>query len=365
MARAGGLSPGALLPPWSPRTGMASHAFRPWPGAAHLVVGDARGRCQMQVPRMLGSLTASLPRATHRCGRRRCCSRWRSIRGREPPSRHTPAPGMCGAPWRRLAFAWRKRTASGPSARCCAESCPGRGAPLRSGSSHAIVIGGGLAGTAAAASLADRGWRITLLERHEALAAEASGTPQGVLYARISGQPTPLSQLVLAGYQYTLRLLRERLPCDAQQWSDCPVLQLAIDERKRSVKQVFGSGLPRELVREVDAAAGEWLGRTAGHPRGSGLPRWWLGAPAGAVPSAGGFARRRAAHGAGGSAVGFRGGAWRVMRAEHCLATAPTVVIAGARDSGRSSRPPICRWALIGDKSPCCVPRRRAARWLP
>ncbi|WVV48763.1 FAD-dependent oxidoreductase [Pseudomonas sp. NA13] len=40
------------------------------------------------------------------------------------------------------------------------------------------MIGGGLAGCASAASLAARGWQVTLLERHAGLAEEASGNPR-------------------------------------------------------------------------------------------------------------------------------------------------------------------------------------------
>ena len=46
----------------------------------------------------------------------------------------------------------------------------------------AIVIGGGLAGTASAEALARRGWQVTLIERNAKLAQEGSGNPLGVLY---------------------------------------------------------------------------------------------------------------------------------------------------------------------------------------
>src|SRR5262249_11030093 len=44
---------------------------------------------------------------------------------------------------------------------------------------HAMIIGAGLAGAAAAERLAARGWRIDLVERHSEPAAEASGLPAG------------------------------------------------------------------------------------------------------------------------------------------------------------------------------------------
>ena len=89
----------------------------------------------------------------------------------------------------------------------CAQLERGGSPRRRHAQRRAVVIGGGLAGSAAADSLAQRGWEIALVERHDRLAAEASGNPQGVLYARLSAHGTPLSRLVQDGYQYTLRLL--------------------------------------------------------------------------------------------------------------------------------------------------------------
>ena len=57
---------------------------------------------------------------------------------------------------------------------------------------EAIVVGGGLAGTSAARSLAQRGWHVQLIERHSQLAAGASGNPQGILYARLSAAQDPV-----------------------------------------------------------------------------------------------------------------------------------------------------------------------------
>ncbi len=62
--------------------------------------------------------------------------------------------------------------------------------PRTAGERSALVIGGGLAGCATAASLAARGWQVDLLERHGALAEEASGNPQGVLYLKLSAHGT-------------------------------------------------------------------------------------------------------------------------------------------------------------------------------
>lgn len=119
----------------------------------------------------------------------------------------------------------------------------------------AIVIGGGLAGTAAAASLARRGILVTLLERRTALAAEASGNAQGVLYVKLSPHDTALSRLLVAGYQFSLREIARRLPQDGEVWARCGVLQLGHDAAEASRQaQLAAQGWPDAFLRTVDHA---------------------------------------------------------------------------------------------------------------
>ncbi len=124
-----------------------------------------------------------------------------------------------------------------------------RPAPV-SGDRHAMVIGGGLAGCATAASLAARGWRVSLLERHAGLAAEASGNPQGVLYLKLSAHGTALSQLILSGFGHTRRLL-EQLHRGVD-WDDCGVLQLAFDAREGERQAQLAAAFPPALLHLVD-----------------------------------------------------------------------------------------------------------------
>lgn len=51
---------------------------------------------------------------------------------------------------------------------------------------QATIVGAGIAGCTTAAALAQRGWQVTLVDRHAGLASEASGNPQGILYPRLS-----------------------------------------------------------------------------------------------------------------------------------------------------------------------------------
>ena len=94
-----------------------------------------------------------------------------------------------------------------------------------------IVIGGGLAGAASAEAMARRGYQVTLIERHQALAQEASGNPLGVLYPRLTGGETALNTLALQGFLYTLGLLNN-IKLNDDDYQACGVLQLAFNERE-------------------------------------------------------------------------------------------------------------------------------------
>ena len=89
---------------------------------------------------------------------------------------------------------------------------------------HVIIIGAGIAGAATAHECATRGARVTVLEAC-APAQAASGNQQGLLYAKISPHLTDQTELLLAGYGYTRRLLQRLLP-QQQSWGASGVLHL-------------------------------------------------------------------------------------------------------------------------------------------
>lgn len=200
---------------------------------------------------------------------------------------------------------------------------------------HAIVIGGGIAGTASAHALARRGWQVTLIERHAALAQEASGNPQGVLYPRLSGHDIPLSRIAMSGFLHTLRLAEQLLE-RGRDWDNCGLLQQAFNEREhRRCAEVLARDLPEELVRAVDAAEASRLAGLDMPHGGLWLANGgWVHPPAlcRALGDAPGIATVYAQE-----ALELKrtGDGWQVLDGQQQLAEAPVVIIATANDSAR------------------------------
>ena len=201
------------------------------------------------------------------------------------------------------------------------------------GERHAMVIGAGLAGCATAASLAARGWRVSLLERHTALAQEASGNPQGVLYLKLSAHGTALSQLIVSGFGHTRRLL-EHLQRGVD-WDDCGVLQLAFNAKEADRQAHLAAAFPDDLLHELDREHAE--GRA-----GIALPSGGLFYPEGGWVHPPALCAWQAAHPninvlTHHEVVQLRRdkGQWQAWAGERLLAQATVVVLAGAADVRR------------------------------
>lgn len=201
------------------------------------------------------------------------------------------------------------------------------------GERSALVIGGGLAGCATAASLAARGWSVKLLERHGALAQEASGNPQGVLYLKLSAHGTALSQLILSGFGHTRRLL-EHLHRGVD-WDGCGVLQLAFNakeaERQAQLAAAFAPSLLHLLnTAQAQARAGVALAHGGlFYPEGGwvhppALCEWQAQHPLIEVlPHHEALELQRV------------DGQWQALAGDTLLATARVVVLAGAAEIKR------------------------------
>jgi tRNA 5-methylaminomethyl-2-thiouridine biosynthesis bifunctional protein len=116
-----------------------------------------------------------------------------------------------------------------------------------------IIIGAGIAGCATAYALAHRGWQVTLIERHQTIAQEASGNPRGVIYPRLASHKTSQDQLALSAYLYTLRLFRQ-LPLSDSDIGLCGLLQLGFNHREATrLLEIDKRGLGDDVARYIDA----------------------------------------------------------------------------------------------------------------
>ncbi|MNK79545.1 tRNA 5-methylaminomethyl-2-thiouridine biosynthesis bifunctional protein MnmC [compost metagenome] len=207
-----------------------------------------------------------------------------------------------------------------------------RPAPL-TGERQALVIGAGLAGCASAASLAARGWQVTVLERHDDIAREASGNPQGVLYLKLSAHGTALSQMIVSGFGYTRRLL-EHLQ-RGRDWDDCGVLQLAFNAKEAERQVQLAAAFPADLLHLLDQPEAQAVA-------GIGLAQGGLFYPEGGWVHPPALCQWQAAHPqiqllTHHDALELRKveGRWQAWDGERLLASAPVVVLAGAAEIQR------------------------------
>jgi tRNA 5-methylaminomethyl-2-thiouridine biosynthesis bifunctional protein len=220
---------------------------------------------------------------------------------------------------------------------------------------RAIVIGAGVAGSAACERLASRGWQVTLIERHDAPAQEASGNRAGIFMPLLSKDDNIPTRLTRAAYLYAQRAWQHLGGISPQapgpdagapaqgpriRGDQCGVLQLARDaEHAQLQKEVVDTWrYPEQYVRRLDAGqASAMLG--APTPFGA----WYFPLGGWATPAtacramlqACGEKLRRVFHAEAlrieraTDAEGDAAGDWRVLAADgSLLASAPVVVIA-------------------------------------
>ena len=207
---------------------------------------------------------------------------------------------------------------------------------------QAIVIGAGLAGCAAAERLCARGWQVTLVDRHAAVAREASGNLAGIFMPLLSKDDNIPTRLTRAAYLYALRYW-ETLggiggTGGAIEGAACGVIQLARDAEHAAASRAIASG--REYPREF----AEWLeGPQAQQLLGLPVPEGaWLfrqggwarpGSVCAAMVKACG-AQLATRFGVGSVSLAQDGEGWEVRDAAgSVLARAATVVLAGGAGS--------------------------------
>ncbi len=147
--------------------------------------------------------------------------------------------------------------------------------------STALVIGGGIAGCAAAHALAQRGISVTLIDRAPQLASAASGNPRGILHARFGAGVNPLHRFVLAAYGHALALFDDVVPVDGASRAECGLLQLACNEvEQKRIARLAEQEWPAHLMQFVDAAQASQLAGVEMTLWWPVVPRRWLGGAA-------------------------------------------------------------------------------------
>lgn len=223
---------------------------------------------------------------------------------------------------------------------------------------RALVIGAGLAGSAACASLCARGWQVTLVERHPAPAMEASGNLAGIFMPLLSRDDNIPTRLTRAAYLYALRAWRQLGGIGgAIEGQACGVLQLARDPGHAEVSRAIAREAPypadfarwlesleAEALLGLPAPSGGWLFPQGGWARPGSVCEAML-------QSCGERLVRR--FGAGSIALERSGDEWLARAADGAVvAQAPTVVLAsgaGARSLAQSRELPLA--ALRGQVS--------------
>ncbi len=140
---------------------------------------------------------------------------------------------------------------------------------------HVVVIGAGVAGSATAHALAQRGVAVTVLEQAAAAGQGASGNPLAVFRPMLSRDDNRASRLTRAAFLHNLRAwaaLGEQV-----EWSRCGVLHLPKDAiTAAKLQQALGNAAPpAEFARWVE------------QDEARALANWPVDAPGLFFPSAG------------------------------------------------------------------------------
>ncbi|WP_144143845.1 bifunctional tRNA (5-methylaminomethyl-2-thiouridine)(34)-methyltransferase MnmD/FAD-dependent 5-carboxymethylaminomethyl-2-thiouridine(34) oxidoreductase MnmC [Paraburkholderia sp. BCC1884] len=249
---------------------------------------------------------------------------------------------QCGFEYRKVdGFGWKRAMLVGhfaPRWRVRRHEPP---APVPVDERHAVVIGAGLAGCAVIERLAARGWRVTSLERHGAVAQDASGNPAGVFHPMISRDDSVASRVTRAGFLYALRRWAEleRLGYPPLRGAQ-GLLQIATDdEEARSISEAIAAfGYPSDYVMPVSASDANKLVGMPLSRRGWFFPQGgWIDPVslcAAQCASAGGLLERR--FGVDVARLERSGDQWTVFdTAGRTVARAPVVIVASAHDAAR------------------------------
>lgn len=194
----------------------------------------------------------------------------------------------------------------------------------------AVVVGAGLAGAATARALHALGWRVTLLDRHEAPAQQASSSPAGLFHGTVLPDDGPHARILRAAAQHATRVLRPLIASGAVQGQAEGLLRMGGASDLGAMRALIArQGLPADYV---VALAADQASRRAGVALSG--PAWfypgggWLSPPSLVQAWLDGLTFRGAAQVA---RLQPHAGGWQLLdKAGGLLAQAPVVVMANA-----------------------------------
>jgi tRNA 5-methylaminomethyl-2-thiouridine biosynthesis bifunctional protein len=137
---------------------------------------------------------------------------------------------------------------------------------------HAIVIGAGLGGAAVSERLAQRGWRIDLIDSRALPGAAAQARYAGVFHPHLSRDDCLLSRAARAGFFYAVSRWRAlEQGGQALAWARCGVLQLALGRERGVMAPTDPQTYPDDYAQYLEQSAAE-LRSGCRLPRGG----WWF-----------------------------------------------------------------------------------------
>lgn len=128
---------------------------------------------------------------------------------------------------------------------------------------RAVVVGGGLSGSACAWSLAQRGWQVLMLDAADQPAAGASALPAGMVAPHVSPDDAALSRLTRAGVRLTLLRAADLLH-EGEDWAASGVLEHRVEGKHSLPRTELWQGMGIESSRDADAGDLERAGLAPG-----------------------------------------------------------------------------------------------------
>jgi tRNA 5-methylaminomethyl-2-thiouridine biosynthesis bifunctional protein len=126
----------------------------------------------------------------------------------------------------------------------------------RGSARRALIVGGGLAGCAAAWALAGHGWHSRVLERHALIASEGSGNPAGLFHGIVNAQDGPHARFNRAAALEACRAVQFAVDHHGVAGSARGLLRLESARNLSAMQAMLARlRLPPGYLQAVDAAA--------------------------------------------------------------------------------------------------------------